>query len=116
MSLACLPCTKSKGIFGTVRKERGTMNPYQIMGIIAVCTAFFVGVISLLLMQGVHILLAFLGVYVFAVLLMLGMQRRAKDCFELKEDLKLRKGQRYSQMHSASAREFQKWGQFSTNA
>ena len=92
------------------------MNPYQIMGIIAICTAFFVGVISLLSMQGVHILLGCLGVYVFAVFLMLGMQRRAKDCFELMEDLKLRKYQRYSHMRRASAREFQKWGQVPSNA
>ena len=66
------------------------MNPYQIMGIIACCTVFFAGVIALLVMQGIHIVLAFLGVYLLAVFLMLGMQRRARENFELMEDLNLR--------------------------
>lgn len=83
------------------------------MGIIACCTIFFAGVVTLLSMQGVHILLAFLGVYFLAVILMLGMQRRAKENFELMEEIKLRKYQRQSLMHRTRAREFQKWGQFS---
>jgi uncharacterized membrane protein len=92
------------------------MKPYQIMGIIACCTIFFVGVVTLLSMQGVHILLAFLGVYLLAVLLMLGMQRRAEECFELVEGLKLRKYQRNSRMRRTRARKLQKLRQFSTNS
>ncbi|MFT4726425.1 MAG: putative membrane protein [Granulosicoccus sp.] len=67
------------------------MKPYQIVAIIACCTIFIAGIVTVLLMQGVHILLAFLGVYFLAVFLMLGMQRRARESFELMEDLKLRK-------------------------
>lgn len=58
------------------------MNPYQVMGIIAGCTIVFAGVVALLTMQGVPILVAFLGVYLFAVWCMLGMQRRARDSYE----------------------------------
>ena len=92
------------------------MNPYQIMAIIACCTIFFAGVVTLLVMQGVHILLAFLGVYLLAVFLMLGMQRRARECFEIMEDLNLRKYQRNSVLRRAGARELQKWGQYSINS
>jgi uncharacterized membrane protein len=91
------------------------MNPYQIMGIIACCTIVFAGLVTLLSMQGVHILLAFLGLYLLAVFLMLGMQRRAKESFELMEELKLRKYQQNSLMRRAHARDLQKWGQFSTH-
>jgi len=92
------------------------MNPYQIMGIIAVCTTFFAGVVTLLLMQGVHILLAFLGVYLLAVFLMIGMQRRARESFELMEELKLRRYQRNSPVRRSAAIEFQEWGQYSTHS
>lgn len=91
------------------------MKPYQIMGIIACCTIFFLGVVTLLSMQGVHVLLAFLGVYFLAVILMWGMQSRAKENFELLEELKLRKYQRQSLMHRTHAREIQNWGQLSTH-
>ena len=91
------------------------MNPYQIMGIIACCTIVFAGLVTLLSMQGVHILLAFLGLYLLAVFLMLGMQRRAKESFELMEELKLRKYQQNSLMRRPHARDLQKWGQFSTH-
>ncbi|ASJ76386.1 DUF2244 domain-containing protein [Granulosicoccus antarcticus] len=62
------------------------MSPYQVMGVIACCTIVFAGVVSLLTMQGVHILLAFLVVYLFAVWCMLGMQRRARESYESRED------------------------------
>lgn len=92
------------------------MKPYQIMGIIACCTIFFAGVVTLLLMQGVHILLAFLGVYLFAVFLMLGMQRSARENFEFMEDFKLRKYQRNSLMRRTHARQLHKMGRFSVSS
>ena len=58
------------------------MNPYVIMGIIVVCTSLFALFVSLLTMQGVHILHALLGVYLFCVWCMLCMQRKARSCFE----------------------------------
>ncbi len=70
-----------------------TMNPYQIMGIIAFCTIVFAGVVSLLIMQGMHILLAFLVVYLFAVWCMLGMQRRARDSYDAGDDLRSRRSE-----------------------
>ncbi len=82
------------------------MNPYQVMGIIAGCTVVFAGVVTLLTMQGVHILLAFLGVYLLAVWCMLGMQRRARESFEFREDLRLRPYEREPQVHRRRAREF----------
>ena len=57
------------------------MNPYQVMGIIASCTLVFAGVVTLLTMQGVPLLLAFLGVYLVAVCCMLGMQKRARQTY-----------------------------------
>ena len=58
------------------------MNPYQVMGIIASCTLVFAGVVTLLTMQGVPLLLAFLGVYLVAVCCMLGMQKRARQTYD----------------------------------
>jgi len=92
------------------------MNPYQIMGGIAGCMIFFVGLLTFLSTQGVHILLAFFGIYLFAVFLMLGMQRAARESFELMEDLKLRKYQRQSRIDRTGARELQEWGQYSINS
>ena len=82
------------------------MNPYQIVGIIACGTAVFAGVVTLLTMQGIHILLAFLGVYLLAVVLMLAMQKTARESFEVMEDLRLRKYQRNSVNQLTRAREF----------
>jgi hypothetical protein len=62
------------------------MNPYQVMGIIASGTIVFAGVVTWLTMQGVHILLAFLLVYLVAVLFMLGMQRRARESYDARDD------------------------------
>lgn len=87
------------------------MNPYQVMGIIACCTIIFAGVVTLLTMQGVHILYAFLGVYFLAVWCMLGMQRRARESFEVREDLRLRQYERESLTHRGRARDFQVVGQ-----
>lgn len=83
------------------------MNPYQVMGIIASCTIVFMGLVTLLTMQGIHILYAFLGVYVVAVWCMLGMQRRARESFEIREDLKLRRFERQPRTHRERARDFQ---------
>lgn len=61
------------------------MNPYQVMGIIACCTMVFAGVVTLLTMQGVPLLAAFLVVYLLAVWFMVGMQRRAGELYEGRE-------------------------------
>jgi len=103
-------------IYDCCSNMRKTMNPYQIMGTIACCTIFFVGLVTFISMQGVHILLAFLGVYLFAVFLMLGMQRAARESFELMEDLKLRKYQRQTLLGRTDAKDPQEWGQYSINS
>lgn len=92
------------------------MNPYQIMGIIAGGTIIFAGVVTFLTMQGVHILLAFLGVYLFAVFLMIGMQRRARESFEIMEDLRLRRYQRETLTDRSHANGVHKLGQFSVHS
>ena len=63
------------------------MNPYQVMGIIACCTLIFAGVVTILTMQGVPLLLAFLSVYLIAVWSMLGMQRRARQIYDGSEHM-----------------------------
>lgn len=83
------------------------MNPYQVMGIIACCTVVFAGVVTLLTMQGVPILLAFLGVYLVAVWCMLTMQRRARQNFDAKEDYKSRRYEREAQIHRVRATDLQ---------
>ncbi len=82
------------------------MNAYQVMGIIASCTVVFAGVVTLLTMQGVHILLALLGVYLFAVWNMLCMQRRARENFESSEFRGRRGLDTYSQRGRAQAKDF----------
>jgi uncharacterized membrane protein len=66
------------------------MNPYQIMAIIACCTLIFAGVVTFLTLQGVPILVAFLGVYLTAIWFMLGMQRRAQQAFDGRRKLQRR--------------------------
>ncbi len=90
------------------------MNPYQIMGIIAFCTFVFAGVVTLLTMQGVHILVVFLGVYLLAVILMIGMQRRARESYEFMEDLRLPNRQGNSAIHRAGARDVRELEPYST--
>ncbi|MFK8080480.1 MAG: hypothetical protein AB8B97_09355 [Granulosicoccus sp.] len=82
------------------------MRAYQIMGIIVCCTAVFMGVVRLLTMQGVHILIALLGVYLFAVWSMLCMQRKAREHFESREDGRSRKYDAETLRHRARARDF----------
>lgn len=67
------------------------MNPYQVMGIIVCCTIVFAGVVTFLTMQGIHILQAFIGVYLVAVWCMLSMQRKARENFDFMEDLRQRR-------------------------
>lgn len=78
------------------------MKIYQAMGIIAVCTFVLVGVVALLVMQGVHVLLAVLVVYLCAVWTMLSMQRKARESFNS------RKIRSYCNSHAqrASAKDF----------
>ncbi len=61
------------------------MNPYQVMAIIVGCTVVFAGVVTALTMQGVPLLLAFLGVYLVAVWVMIGMQKRAREFYDGRE-------------------------------
>lgn len=72
------------------------MNPYQVMGIIAGCTVIFVGVVSILAMQGIPLLLAFLGVYLVAVWTMVGMQKRARELYDGEDTFAQRHNGRYS--------------------
>lgn len=58
------------------------MSPYQVMSIIALCTVVFAGVVTILTMLGAPLLVAFLGVYLVAIWVMLGMQRRARESFD----------------------------------
>lgn len=82
------------------------MNAYQVMGIIVSCTAVFAGVVTLLTMQGVHILLALLGVYFIAVWSMLCMQRKARENFESSECNGRRSFDTYSQRSRSHATDF----------
>ena len=82
------------------------MNPYQVMGIIVCCTIVFAGVVTLLTMQGVHILHALIGLYLLAVWFMLSMQRRARESFEVMEDLRSRRYVREPLRHRVHARDF----------
>lgn len=82
------------------------MNTYQVMGIIVFCTVVFAGVVTLLTMQGIHILIALLGVYLFAVWSMLCMQRKARENFESRDDVGRRRFDTESQRHRARARDF----------
>ena len=58
------------------------MNPYQVMGVIVLCVSLFAAVVTFLVLQGVPVPAAFLGVYLVAVGSMLGMQRRARQSSE----------------------------------
>lgn len=91
------------------------MNPYQVMGIIAICTIVFAGVVSLLTMQGMHILLAFLVVYLFAVWCMLGMQRRARDSYDSRDDLQSRYSEQNPQASRLRASDFHSSGRPGAN-
>ncbi len=62
------------------------MNAYQVVGIITVCMVLFSGVVTFLTAQGVHVLLALLGVYLIAVWSMLSMQRKARASFNVNTD------------------------------
>lgn len=82
------------------------MYPYQIMGIIVVCTSVFLGVVTFLTMQGVHVLAALLVVYLVAVAFMLAMQRRARESFDVMDDQRSRRYDRDSLRYRARARDF----------
>ncbi|MFK7997513.1 MAG: hypothetical protein AB8B87_25535 [Granulosicoccus sp.] len=82
------------------------MSAYQVMGIIVCCTVVFTGVVTLLTMQGVHILIALLGVYLFAVWSMLCMQRKARENFESREDGRRRRFDSESRGYRARAKDF----------
>ena len=76
------------------------------MGIIAFCTLIFAGLVALLTMQGVHILLALLGVYLFAVWSMVCMQRKARENFEAKDEIKKLGKERESERSRRQTRDF----------
>ena len=66
------------------------MNPYQIMGVIAICASLFAGVVALLTMQGMPVLAAFICVYVVAIWFMLSLQRRARQVADGRDFLQQR--------------------------
>jgi len=55
------------------------------MGVIVCCVSLFAAVVTFLVLQGVPVPAAFLGVYLVAVGSMLGMQRRARQISESRE-------------------------------
>ena len=61
------------------------MNPYQVMGVIVCCVLMFVGVVTFLTVQGMPLPLAFLSVYLSALWVMRGMQRRARESYGCEE-------------------------------
>ena len=82
------------------------MNKYQVMGTIVCCTVIFAGLVALLTMQGIHILLALLGVYLFAVWSMVCMQRKARENFEAMDDSDKRGKKRELKESRTQARDF----------
>lgn len=58
------------------------MNPLHVIGIVAGCLLIFSAVVTFLTLQGVPLLLAFLGVYLAVIGTMMGMQRRAREICE----------------------------------
>ncbi|MFK7858987.1 MAG: hypothetical protein AB8B64_09205 [Granulosicoccus sp.] len=82
------------------------MNAYQVMGIIVCCTVIFMGVVTILTMQGVHILVALLGVYLVAIWSMLCMQRKARENFESREDVSRRRFASEYDRHRARSSDF----------
>lgn len=84
------------------------MNVYQVMGIIVGCTLVFAGVVTILTMQGIHILLALSGVYLAAVCCMLSMQRKARDSFDERDNFVSRSVDRDPGKHRALTRSFRR--------
>jgi|GEM_PF-1103174 len=80
------------------------MNPYQVMAIIVGCTVVFAGVVTVLTMQGVPLLLAFLGVYLIAVWVMIAMQKRARELYDVKQGTREDSAQRYYDRKAAERR------------
>lgn len=76
------------------------MNPYQIMAIVAGCMLVFAGVVSVLAVQGVPLLLAVLGVYLIAVWIMFGMQKRARELYDGDDTFAQRRHDRFSTAHN----------------
>jgi len=84
------------------------MNVYQVMGIIVGCTSVFAGVVTILAMQGIHILLALSGVYLAVVCCMLSMQRKARDSFDERDNFVSRSFDRDPGKHRALTRSFRR--------
>ncbi|MBX2883210.1 MAG: hypothetical protein KTR32_24875 [Granulosicoccus sp.] len=82
------------------------MNPYQVMGIIVACTAVFTGLVVFLSMQGVPVLVALLGVYLVSIVCMLSMQRRAGECFDIRDDRRSRHYVRDPERYRVTATDF----------
>lgn len=58
------------------------MNPYLLLGIIAGSTTVLAGIISVLVSLGVSLLLAFIGVYLFFILVMIRMMKSATQMYD----------------------------------
>lgn len=59
------------------------MNPYQVIGLIIVCTSVFVSVVAGLTYLGVPLFAAFIGVYLATIWMMISMQKRAQHAGNL---------------------------------
>jgi len=58
------------------------VNPYAFVAIITLSTAVLAGIITFLVSLGISLLMAFIGVYGFAVLFMFGMQHGATRVYD----------------------------------
>ncbi len=66
------------------------MNPYQIVGIIAGSMLVFAMIVAALTLAGVPLIVAFLGVYLVTMWFMIGMQRRAQQSCNFREQRRMR--------------------------
>lgn len=66
------------------------MNPYQIVGIIAASMLVFASIVATLTWLGLPLLVAFLGVYVVTMWFMIGMQKRAQQSCQFREQRRMR--------------------------
>lgn len=59
------------------------MNPYQIIGVIVICTLIFAAIVAGLTFAGLPLLVAFAGVYLTTIWVMVGMQKRARQTADM---------------------------------
>jgi len=58
------------------------VNPYALLGVITLSTSILAGMISFLVLLGISLLVAIVGVYLFAVIIMIWMQKCATRLYD----------------------------------